>query len=84
LYILNTQLCLHFLHRTGFVNSAPIEPIERYIEKHRKRYLRYYRQYNDETKESPWLGTDEPESKDENEIISSDDMEALITKKKDD
>lgn len=50
---------LHFLHRTGFLNSCPIEPIENNINKMKDRYLKYYRKYNEQTNEHEWLGTEE-------------------------
>jgi hypothetical protein len=47
--------------------------------------LRYFRKYNDQSKESPWLGTDAvAASEKEKEEIKEDDMESLITKNKDD
>jgi hypothetical protein len=45
--------------------------------------LRYFRKYNEESKESPWLGTDEASEKEEKEI-KEDDEQSLITKNKDD
>ena len=59
LYLLNSQLLLHFLHRTGFLNSCPIEPIENNINKLKDRYLKYYRKYDEQTNEHKWLGTEE-------------------------
>jgi hypothetical protein len=45
--------------------------------------LRYFRKYNDQSKESPWLGTNAASEKEKQEI-KEDDMESLITKNKDD
>ena len=86
LYKLNSQLCLHFLHRIGFINSCKIDPIEETINKLSDRYLRYCRKHNEETNESPWLGTEEPTPSDADgkEIMEDEDMQSLITKNKDD
>ena len=50
------------------------------------RYLWYCRKYNEETNESPWLGTEEPTPSDADgkEIMEDEDMQSLITKNKDD